>query len=229
MQSSSHAWCCLAFRRSHESNCSSHRLTLHWSAAPFHVKGKKRGARIRNSRKAKRGTEHQRAEEMRVEKAGGPVSDSMETNDPPEQEGIVQVLPSTFSSFCDARGFHMQIALDAEACVRAPCPPDYREGGVFTPHPFFSENCPSTPQLSARSLALQMTEALFESRGITLMNAFLHTCTLKPGKESKLVSVWLKQGTSALSLSNSRLSSRSGSLFRALSLFHLLALLQIPS
>ncbi|KAL1263370.1 hypothetical protein QQF64_006109 [Cirrhinus molitorella] len=161
---------------------------------------------------------------MRVERAGGPVSDSMETNDPPEQEGIVQVLPSTFSSFCDARVFHMQIALDAEACVRAPCPPDYRERGVFTPHPFFSENCPSTPRLSAPSLALQMTEALFESRGIMLMNAFLHTCTLKPGK---LVSVWLNQGTSALSLSNPRLSSRSGSLFLARSLFHLFALLQI--
>lgn len=119
----------------------------------FTWREKKQEARIRNSRKAKRGTEHQRAEEMRVEKAGGPVSDSMETNDPPEQEGIVQVLPSTFSSFCDARGFHMQIALDAEACVRAPCPPDYREGGVFTPHPFFSENCPSTPQLSTHSLS----------------------------------------------------------------------------
>lgn len=158
---------------------------------------------------------HQRAEEMRVERAGSPVSDSMETNDPPEQEGIVQVLPSTFSSFCHARGFHMQIALDAEAYVRAPCPPGYRERGVFTPHPFFSENCPSTPRLPAPSLALQMTEALFESRGITLMNAFLHTCTLKPGK---LVSVWLNQGTSALSLSNPCLSSRSGPLFFTCSL-----------
>lgn len=107
---------------------------------------------------------------MRIERAGGPVSDSMETNDPPEQEGIVQVLPSTFSSFCNARGFHMQIALDAEACVREA----YRKMGVFTPYSF--ENRPSFSRPPhGSSLALQTTEDLFESGGITLMNAFLYT------------------------------------------------------
>lgn len=76
---------------------------------------------------------------MRIERAGGLISDSMETNDPPEQEGIVQVLPSTFSSFCNAWAFHMQIALDTEACVREACPPEYRKKPCsFENRPSFS-------------------------------------------------------------------------------------------
>lgn len=90
--------------------------------------------------------------EVRGRRAGSPVPDGTETNHRSEQEGIVQVLPSTFSSF---------VGLGALSCrsswMRRPvlgCLSRVHGGGLFTLNP---SSCPpsfaaSNPVLSSQSI-----------------------------------------------------------------------------
>lgn len=109
MQNVSHAQSCLAFRKwlQKQSFQSLFDFT-YWPISCIHVNEKRKeisGSVFRKCWKTKPEKMCERGCEVRGRRAGGPVPDGTETNHRSVQEGIVQVLPSTFSSFVGPGAF----------------------------------------------------------------------------------------------------------------------------
>lgn len=128
----------------------------------------------------------ERGWEVRGRRAGGPVPDGTETNHRSVQEGIVQVLPSTFSSFVGPGAFSCR-----SPWMRRPvlgCLSRVR-GGSYLPQTLPTETCcpPSfaawNPLLSTQSLTRWRKPCVRGLRNRAIMNAFLYTCILNPSKE----------------------------------------------
>lgn len=103
MQNVSHAQSWLAFRKWLQKQTFQSLFDFtYWPISCFHVNEKRKessGSVFRKCWKTKPERMCERGCEDRGRRAGGPVPDGTETNHRSEQERIVQVLPSTFSSF----------------------------------------------------------------------------------------------------------------------------------
>lgn len=168
MQNVSHAQGCLASRKwlQKQSFQSLFDFT-YWPISSFHVNEKRKessGSVFRKFWKTKPERMCERGYEVRGRRAGSPVPDGTETNHCSVQEGIVQVLPSTFSSFVGPGAFSCR-----SPWIRRPvlgCLSLGYVGGAIYPKPFLLRHAApficSLQSSALHSVTYPVTEALYE-------------------------------------------------------------------